>query len=445
MNTEVEFGKLGPMEKWFLWAYIFSFALDFKGQPGGSLPQFIMAGLSIVAGIGFIIFQSRKMQSSSELTTGTKKITILWWAYLLSTIFTGVISEVTFGRYIRIFFPLLLCGISLLIICKCQKRLIDPYKIINPLLIASVVSIIWRAYYAIQIMGIDIYSMRYQLLNSGGINLVFAYVIGNIVSRRPINAFGLFGLCLAIIASLLSITRSLILMVLFLILGYSWLAFKTPLHINIKKHLSLVLIILLTCIPAFYIAEELRPGFLESWADRTLAYRYTGGSLISDLTLVTRVAEWSGQWQSLSGSLLSLCFGEGIGSEYYWDLQYLFGFERFLGFKNLQNRTGWYSGHSMWVYSVYSGGLLFGWVIIAISFSSLLRIMTFIRGKQGLVPRRFQETAPVLFFAILAFISQGFTSSPLVDRFYATIIGLVFGMAYYFSDYVKREEAQQIG
>jgi hypothetical protein len=56
-----------------------------------------------------------------------------------------------------------------------------------------------------------------------------------------------------------------------------------------------------------------------------------------------------------------------------------------------------------------------------------------------------QDMAPLLFFAILVFISQGFTSSPLAFRFFSLIIGLVFGLIYWFYDYVKLEDVQQIG
>ena len=442
MNSEVEFKKLLVEEKFLLWVYIFSFAFDFKGKEGGSVSQFIMAGFSIAAGIGFIIFRNRKMKNLFQLTPGLKKIAMLWWFYLLSTIFTALIAGVMFERYIRVFFPLLLCGISLLIICKFQKRLINPHEIIKPLIIASVVSVVWKAYYSIQITGIEIHSMRYQILSGGGILFIISYALANIVNRKRLNLFLILGICIVGIASLLSITRSLILTVFFLFCGYIWMGFKTPLHINIKKNLLLVIVVILALIPAWYIADQLRPGFFHVWTDRIFFYRYIGNSFFYDITLLTRLSEWSGQWQSLTENIVSLFFGRGLGSEYFWDSQYLYDICRFIGFSNIQEKTGWYSGYFMWTYSLYSGGFLFGWVIIAVSFLSLFRIMAVIRKTSLGVAPFLQDMAPLLFFAILGFISQGFTSSPLVFRFFSLIIGLVFGMISWFYDYLKLKEAQ---
>ena len=445
MNSEVKFKKLLVEEKFLLWVYIFSFAFDFKGEVGGSLSQFIMAGFSIATGIGFIIFRNRKMKNLFKLTPGIKKIAMLWWFYLLSTIFTALIAGVMFERYIRVFFPFLLCGISLLIICKFQKRLINPHEIIKPLIIASVVSVLWKAYYSIQITGIEIHSMRYQILSGGGILFITAYTLADIVNRKRLNLFLILGMCIVGIASLLSITRTLILTVFFLFCGYIWMGFKTPLHINIKRNLLLVIVVILAFIPAWYIAEQLRPGIFQIWTNRVFFYQHTGGSFISDITLLTRLSEWNGQWRSLTENIVSLFFGRGLGSEYFWDPQYLYDIGRFIGFSNIQEKTGWYSGHSMWIYSLYSGGFLFGWVIIAVLLLSLFRIMAVIRRMNSVRTPIFRDIAPFLFFVILAFVSQGFTSSPLADRFSALIIGLVFGMVYWFYDYLKLEEAQQIG
>ena len=83
MKAELQLGQLLFEEKALLWIYIFSFVFDYKGQEGGSLPQYIMAGLSIAAGTGFILFRSRRRNKntikllidffpSSTLTTMSK-------------------------------------------------------------------------------------------------------------------------------------------------------------------------------------------------------------------------------------------------------------------------------------------------------------------------------------------------------------------------------------
>jgi hypothetical protein len=427
-------GQLLFEEKALLWIYIFSFVFDYKGQEGGSLPQYIMAGLSIAAGTGFILFKSRRRKKKTiKLYPNLKKITILWWFYLLSTVLTALIAGVVFDRYIRILFPLLLCGISFLIICKFQKRLIDPNEIIKPLLFASLIAVLWKIYYATQVANIDMYNMRYQILSSGGIVFLLAYVFAGVINREQLSMFYIIMLCIIGICSLLSITRSLIILIFFMACGYFWIALNKPFHTNIKRTLLLVTISILALIPAWYIADQLRPGFYQDWTNR-IFHQYHGGM---DITLLTRLAEWSGQIRSLTENMSSLIFGRGLGSEYFWDYKFFFALKSVYSWNDLINKSGWYGGHSMWVYSLYSGGLLFGWIIIAISFLSLFRIMAVVNKKHLNNDHFLKSNAPLLLFLILGYISQGFTSDPLSKRFFALIAGLVFGMIHWFYDYYQ--------
>jgi len=439
VNTESQLRQLFLEEKVLLWIYIFSFAFDFKGDVGGSLSQFIMAGLSIGAGLGFILYGYR-VNISVALSPGLKKVTALWWVYLFSTAFTALITDVMFERYIRVFFPLLLCGISLLIICKFQTHLIDPHEILKPLLFATLVAVLWKIYYATQIAGIELYHMRYQILSGGGVCFLLAYVVTDTIVKQRFKPMTIIALAIVGIAAFLSITRSLILTVFFLFCGYLWMAFRTSLFTNVKRTLSLVLIFTLILISCWYISNKLHPGISHVWMDR-IFYKDQGYSISKDVTLWTRLSEWSGQWESLSKNMPSLLFGKGLGAEYFWDTRFSSRLRSVMNIYELQRKSGWYSGHSMWMYSLYSGGLLFGWVIITISLLALFRIMAVIRNTSlGVAPFQ-QDIAPLLFFMVLVFISQGFTSSPLVNRFFALIIGLVFGMIYWFYDYVRHEEA----
>ena len=427
-------GKLLFEEKALLWIYIFAFVFDYKGQEGGSLPQFAMAGFSLAAGTGFILFRSRRRETKTiKLYPNLKKVTILWWSYLLSTVLTALIAGVVFGRYIRVFFPLLLCGISLLIICKFQKRLIDPNEIIKPLLLASLIAVLWKIYYAAQVANIDMYNMRYQILSSGGIVFLLAYVFAGVISREQLSIFHIIMLCIIGICSFLSITRSLIILIFFMGCGYFWIALNKPFQTNIKRTLLLVSISILALIPAWYIADQLRPGFLHDWTNR-MFHQYYGGM---DITLSTRLAEWSGQILSLTENMRSLIFGKGLGSEYFWDYNFFFALKSAYSWNDLINKSGWYGGHSMWVYSLYSGGLLFGWVIIGISFLSLFRIMAVVNKKHLNNDNLLKNNAPLLLFLILGFISQGFTSHPLSKRFFAIIAGIVFGMIHWVYDYYQ--------
>ncbi len=430
-------GQLLFEEKALLWIYIFSFVFDYRGPEGGSLPQFIMAGLSISAGTGFILFRSRRRRIKTiKLYPNLKKITILWWFYLLSTVLTALITSVVFERYIRVFFPLLLCGISFLIICKFQKRLIDPIEIIKPLLLASLIAVLWKIYYATQVADIDIYNMRYQILSSGGIVFLLSYVFSSVISKEQLSIFSIIMLCIIGICSLLSITRSLIILIFFLSFGYLWIALNKPFHTNIKRTLLLVTISIFALIPAWYIADQMRPDFYQDWINR-IFHQYHAGM---DITLSTRLAEWSGQIRSLTENLSSLIFGRGLGSEYFWDYNFFFALKSVYSWNDLINKSGWYGGHSIWVYSLYSGGVLFGWIIIFISFFSFFRSMAVFKKSLLTKDSFLKKNASIYLFLILGFISQGFTSDPLAKRFFALIAGLVFAMIHWLDNYGRYKE-----
>jgi hypothetical protein len=193
----------------------------------------------------------------------------------------------------------------------------------------------------------------------------------------------------------------------------------------------MVTISILALFPAWYIADQLRPGFLQEWTNR-IFHQYYGGM---DITLLTRLAEWSGQIRALTENMSSLIFGRGLGSEYFWDYNYFFVLKSVYSWNDFINKGGWYGGHSMWVYSLYSGGLLFGWIIIAISFFSLFRMLAVVKKKHIHYDYILTSFAPLLLFLILGYISQGFTSHPLSNRFFALIAGFVFGMIHWVYDY----------
>ena len=136
------------------------------------------------------------------------------------------------------------------------------------------------------------------------------------------------------------------------------------------------------------------PDFFQDWTNRIFHQYYSG----MDITLSTRLAEWSGQIHSLTENMRSLIFGRGLGSEYFWDYNFFFALKSVYSWSYLINKSAWYGGHSTWIYSLYSGGLLFGWIIIAISFLSLFRIMIVVNNKDINNDRLKKSNAPLFLF-----------------------------------------------
>jgi hypothetical protein len=420
--------KIG--EKIILWVYIFSFAFDFRGETGGSFIQFIFAGISLISGVSFYLY-GRLFKHSSKMALTLKKIILLWWFYLLTTIVTAIISGVLLERYIRILFPYLLLGMSLLIIRNMQIRNINPYEILKPLLFAGIASTLWSIIYATSISGIDISSMRYQIL-SPALPFIIGYMFVRLAIRKQFDLFSMLILSIAIISILISVTRSFIIVFVFVMLGLVLISSTK----QVIKRLSYITIIgAVIVISTWIVTEQLRPGFTQVWIDRIVNQKLDSGS---DATYLTRLAEVNGQLNALTSDITPLLFGKGFGSEYRWDPKYFAELSTIHSVVFLETKMPWYPGHFMWIYSLYASGLLFGWIMPFIFLQAMFRSMLVARKLNLFNERLLQQLGAVPFFVILSYFGYSLTSNVLAPRFSALILGLMLGMAYWFSDSIEK-------
>lgn len=91
------------------------------------------------------------------------------------------------------------------------------------------------------------------------------------------------------------------------------------------------------------------------WVERLTMARSDNGM---DLTTLTRLAEIDNQLAQWSASTTTIFFGKGLGATY--ELSALAGLEGLLSTDAYDGRMDWFAGHNFWVYSLFSGGLLFG-------------------------------------------------------------------------------------
>ena len=424
MTSILRLGRLDTFGRFLLWIYLFSFAFDFRGEEGGSTIQFVYAGLSLITGLGFVLYESTRYKLET-ITVNMVWIVWLWWLYLLSTVVTAVLVGVVWGHYIRVVFPVILTGVSMLIVYVLARRKMNLNEVVIPLLYAALVSVYFRAIYAVWIADIDIEEMRYQIA-SPATWFILAYVTSAIVERRRIGLVAWIATIGTVTFVLLSITRTFLLQIAVLMLGFFLVTHRNGLRENLRRMNIAFVVFICAVLPAVALGWFLRPDIFETWTSRLFYHSIEPGA---DITLVTRLAEWSGMWQSFTSSAISIAFGKGLGSVHEWDPNYYQILASVVpAISEMGSIEIWYRGHSMWVYSFYSGGLMFGWIVPSILLWALYS--SYQVAKVAICTgATFQSRVITLpYFVLLLCLGYSFAADPFSERFQGLLLGLMFCM-----------------
>ncbi|MFA3791368.1 hypothetical protein AB6T38_09645 [Aliiglaciecola sp. SL4] len=413
------------IEKFFIYLYLIPFALDFKGaEEGGSNIQFLLLGVVLLSG-AFLLFHFVKLKSTRRLPKSIAIIIFLWWGFLISSVFTAVFNEVPMGNYIRIILPYFLTGLSILIVLQMYLKGRDLGFLLTPILWTVCISVVWTALYAIFILKIPIATMRYQILSPLLITLI-GYAIAQIIEMKKVSKFTITILSVCTVLIVLSVTRSTLVSIAFMIL---FVIIAAPLNERLQLFKKFILtlkpliLVLVISIPAISIFRE---NSFNEWRERLFTQRE---SLGVDVTTVTRLAEYSGQLDLLFETNATALLGRGVGSVYVWDSDYFNTISMVIDINLLSHQTYWANGHSLWVYSLYSGGLLFGWLVPFCALYSL--VLSFKNIRKKFTFGHLENSTTIVFFCLInvAIFSATFTANPLGVRLVGVIYGLGIGLS----------------
>ncbi|MFT5189365.1 MAG: hypothetical protein ACI957_002395, partial [Verrucomicrobiales bacterium] len=163
------------------WIYCLAFALDFRGEEGGSSAHYIFL-LAAVASGGLIVYIGRK----KLFILPSAYLLILWAAFLFMTPIVAASQGVSLGNHIRCTLPLYLMGLSLLVMQVMAGFGTEPHRLIIPLAISGSVNIAWRAAYALGVKGIPISEIRYELLSSAAPMFIAYALVAFFFSQRKL-------------------------------------------------------------------------------------------------------------------------------------------------------------------------------------------------------------------------------------------------------------------
>ena len=416
MNLSIKVKKL---ESILIYFFIVSLSFDYKGvNEGGTIFHFLLLSITILSFL--LLYLTLKQQKFiNALPYEAKIITILWFCFLAACFVSYIINGIEFARFIRVILPYILTGLTLIICCLLYSRNKDLGLLYQPIMTALVVSCIFTPFSALVLKGVSLDVMRYQIL-SPILPLLVAYIIAQFFSY-PLNKVKIvFSILVFFSTVALSVTRSYLIILFFSLIFFIVSISKSERSSFYKKIMVFFPITIFLILLLLPVILWLRPDLIEVWYLRLFV---TSNELGFDITATTRLAEYNGQLNLLFESFKSALFGLGMGSEYTKDVNYFDLLSQVIALHSLEDEATWTSGHSLWIYTLYSTGILFGSFIIVCTWISMHR--SYINLKNEIVFFIGYQKIILVFYSMIcvAIIGAAFTANPLGER----LTGIMFG------------------
>jgi hypothetical protein len=413
-----------------VWIYCLSWAFDYRAAEGagGSPVQYLFFAVTLASAAGVVALGFRRLFS---LPMGW--LTLGWGLYMISSFVVAVVNRVEMSWYFRNSIPPMLLLTSLCVTQIAASAGLGWKHVLWPMLIASVVNVFWRIFYALVVAGIPIELVRVELL-SPCLPFLMGYLFAGLVLSRRVPWLAMICGAVGTFSYVLSITRSAV-----FILGAAgvgaviglWQSGSSrvlpPRFSNAKMMHASVLAGLLAA--AVMVTAVGFPFVIERWTER-LFYTAGGEQSSADPSALTRFAETKAFYDLLNKEPLTWVYGKGLGAGYYWDESFAVELAQFT-YGNEDKFRGYTSdirfpGHSIWTYAVFSGGVIGGLIYLAIFVVSTGLAYRSARYLQQVRDYPL-DIAWLPFICLLAFLSQSLTFNPFIERAGGLVMGIVIG------------------
>ncbi len=408
------------------WIYCLSWALDFRGEQGGTALQMVTFAVTAGTGLLMAVIGWRVL-----FLRPLGWLILLWSVFLAGSAVTALVQQVAPGNYIRTIIPWFLVLTSM-IVCQVASGFgVSFRRVLLPMLLACAFNVVWRAFHALVISGANPEQVRVEML-SQSLPLLMAFLMcGLFLQRtRPVWPVLLGGLGIASYAY--SVTRSAVFIIGAAMLGALIGAWFSRRHGMLPpgfggaklRHLAGGLAALLLASGLFLAAN---PHVLTRWEERL--FHATGSESSSmDPSALTRLAETDAFIRILNGDPLNYTFGMGIGQKYYWDeayapelCAYTYGSQDVF---RADFREIWFPGHAIWTYALFSGGIIS--LGFHIAFFLIATVMAWQAGRcaalTGAAPLHFGWLP---FAGMLAFLAASLTFNPFIERAAGLVLGFI--------------------
>ncbi|MFN0127807.1 MAG: hypothetical protein ACKV19_14095 [Verrucomicrobiales bacterium] len=414
-----------------LWVFALAWAFDFKadvgeGAQGGSLAQALFLLVACLSGGAAMVLSGRQL-----LLRPGVWLLLLWWGFLGYIALTSLGQGVEPGRFARIVLPYLMIGLGLGVAQAAAGRGLTPMQIVTPMVAAGVINVVWRVVYGFMFKGATLETARMEVF-SPAMNPLFAYLGAAMLLRPRFHWTNLAVAAVALGGVLISVTRGLLFPIVTagvvgtgcFVLGAAWGVFSLR---QIPRK-----VVALVGGGAFGLmvlggAQVAAPTLIERWSQRL--FHHAGNNTSADLSWLTREAEAQGMLTILEKDPVHFVIGKGMGGSYYWDPSYWP--ELWTVYPSNYDFSGdiWFNGHSVWTYTLFSGGGIGLVLHLAFFGAAVLHGLAAVRAsaRSGRVDgQTWLGFLPV--FTVCCLLSESFTSNQLAERLAGVMLGLSAGL-----------------
>lgn len=414
-----------PLSHFLMLLLVCGFALDFRRIEQANVPflQELCLLLAVIGGLGLIVWRLMNRDSRIRVVPDGGRLVLLggviFAAWAPIAVLAGTSSS--HPEFFSVFLPYGIYAMTLLATVCAINAGYRPRRAVTLLLLLTLVSSIWRVFYAVSFGGIALSEARWQILSPTVQLLVAASAVGLVQTNRrllPLAALALF-----FFVVLLSVTRIYLVSVVAIGAITLFLASKGALPGGVLRRLVAPLALIGGGLIAFAVVVMLAlPEIGDRWIGRLTGEKSDSGQ---NITLIVRIAEYKGQFDAFTATPLTMLVGKGFGSGYEWDQDYLTSLLEFTVSDEQTNSTR--GSHSTWVYPTYAHGIVIGpWFLLS------LVMAFFIALRRAKNRDSDAETRYVDFFVLYGLVACygiSFTSNLINERLGGVMMGVLVGLA----------------
>ncbi len=422
-------GRLSLLEKFLLFVYFFSFSFDFRSEGAGGQPiHYVFLALSEISFFAFFAASMARRKVRDVYEFNRLPIYLLIAITLYSPVMAAI-REIPPSTFLPLELRYVLLTQSVLLVFL-VARIGDGFDyILKLILFSAIVALIWNLYYVFEILEMEAHYVRYRI-SPGYIIGLIAIGFGVFWGANPIYVLPLLG---AIILIQISATRTQLAMmvVAFLMLNIAALVSRR------RQAILAFLCVDIAAMPlVFFLYSR---GAFENWIQR-FASSETG---VGQATWLSRLAEYLSQWEILTSSWSNVVFGAGLGATFFRDLTVM-RYAVLSGHFGVDDFADQSLGHSLYFYSVFSGGALVGWIIPLLVLSGVVYSMRNLlrSARQRLRKRMILDAQCHAYLVMIA--AAGLLSHPFSNRLLCLHAGAILAITFIYPR-IQDRSVEEVG
>ncbi len=420
-----------PWLRVLFWVFMLAFAFDYRAEVPTAVSSLVQFGfLGIAAGVTVLML----LIGGPFLTVRPGAwLLAIWGIFLLYLAGNSLLQGVPPGRFLRTGLPFFLSFAAMLNAHVAVCSGVRLAHLAAPIFITAIINIVWRMVFGLMFTSSTLETARSEIL-SPALSWSAAFIGCSILLRTRFHWTMLLAAAALFTAMLLSITRSLLFPMaasafatsLFFLFGLQWGAFRIQDLFKRLWPVAVVVFITIILVGGVFTAF---PYTLIRWQER-LFDPTSDRNMASDPSLLTRLAEKKAILDILDREPVHYLNGKGVGASFYWDDDFFPELYQVYEPDLLEEISSdiWYAGHSIWTYSLFSGGFIALTAFVGLFVGTIAFSISSAAANASLPgPDYWLLFLPAVVSACI--LSESATSNPFDER----LLGMIFGATFSFA------------